>query len=373
MLQLNFPNPVTSSKDFFGRKIERARVERTLLSAAASGKRQPVVILGERRVGKTSLQNVTLQRLQEQAPGQIIPLVIGPLGIHRAADFAHAILRSLAAVNETNLPSLPGDANLAQPTLFDELFSHLSSSLPTITYLVCVDEFEEIVRTVGGEESLRIDALIHHLSGESSLPVNLFFTMTSLPPLVSYSIPTPFTSMAEMVDLQPLSTTETVGMIQELLAGKVILAEEQAYKLAHLSGGHPYFTKLLLANLLDSNRTIPWLASEADCDQAVAAAVQDSRAQLAVKNLYQHHFNDEERFILIWLAGRDEPLETSEVQSISITHLTAARELVRRDYLSEKAGGFDYRIRYLHLWLRDWEEYGEERERLHIVDSGTGR
>lgn len=369
MIQLNFPYPVTSCRDFFGRKAERNRIEHTLLSAAASGKRQPVVILGERRIGKTSLQNVALQSLKKQAAGKIIPLTFGPRGIKNAADFAQAILRCVAAAHEGSLSSLPEHTDPAQPGLFDELFSLLCSHLPTITYLLCVDEFEEIVRNVGDEESRRIDALIHHLSGESSLPINLFLTMTSLPPMVTYSIPTPFTSMAEMVDLQPLSPTETVEMIFELLSGSVILAEVHAQRLALLSGGHPYFAKLLLANLLDRNRerAIPWAARTEDISQAVMDAIQDSRAQLAVKNLYRHHFNDEERLVLIWLAGRDEALETVNLQSISISHLTAARGLARRDYLTEKAGLFDFRIQFLRFWLRNWEEFSEEAERLHIV------
>jgi hypothetical protein len=55
MIELNFPNEVSEEKDFYGRRREREQIERTLLS----GTGRPVIILGERRIGKTSLQLIT--------------------------------------------------------------------------------------------------------------------------------------------------------------------------------------------------------------------------------------------------------------------------------------------------------------------------
>src|SRR5436853_5721996 len=60
MSELNFPNAVRDEKDFYGRKAELERIEGVLLSS----KRIPLIIIGERRIGKTSIQNIIIRRLR---------------------------------------------------------------------------------------------------------------------------------------------------------------------------------------------------------------------------------------------------------------------------------------------------------------------
>ena len=54
---MNFPNPVQTRADLFGRDQELQRIQATLRLS----KRRPIIIMGERLMGKTSLLNVALE------------------------------------------------------------------------------------------------------------------------------------------------------------------------------------------------------------------------------------------------------------------------------------------------------------------------
>jgi hypothetical protein len=76
MIELNFPNAVRHEKDFYGRKAELEHIERVFLS----GRRVPIVIIGERRIGKTSLQNVVIEHMQKISQPRFVPLWLEPRG-----------------------------------------------------------------------------------------------------------------------------------------------------------------------------------------------------------------------------------------------------------------------------------------------------
>src|SRR5262245_696913 len=60
-IELNFPNPVETLADLFDRKEELNQIQQEIESPI----RRPIVIIGERRTGKTSILNVAAENLTQ--------------------------------------------------------------------------------------------------------------------------------------------------------------------------------------------------------------------------------------------------------------------------------------------------------------------
>jgi len=84
-VELNFPNPVETLADLFDRDAELELV----LTALRSPTRRPIVIMGERVMGKTSLLNVAAEA------AAVMP---EPRAIVTAGDFAGLLSDSYATV-----------------------------------------------------------------------------------------------------------------------------------------------------------------------------------------------------------------------------------------------------------------------------------
>ncbi len=374
MIELNFPNPIFSEKDdqgrriFFGRQSERERIERTL----SSGVRRPVIVLGERRSGKTSLQRVSTSSLEAQRPGHFCPLFIEPQGIRSRDQLAQQILERLCSLLGTSLRQ----AGLAETTdsvgQFVDAVVHLIGPQDGQGVLVCVDEFETILTSSPQPEQDKILGLITHIIEQTDLPLTFFLTMTGLTKSIQESYRSSFAAVAEIIRLEPFDLETTQDMVTGLLQGQVDFPPALVAHLFRLSGGYPYFSKLLLANLLERyppRGKEPLTVSEDMLKQTVRDAAHDPRADIAVKNIYQVHFDDLEKRIVLLLAGRGEGgrLTLEELDIMGVSLKTAARRLAQRCYLKgHDDGSFGFHVTFLGHWLRSWIEFEEEQERLEL-------
>lgn len=374
MIELNFPNPVFSEKDaqgrriFFGRQAERERIARTVLS----GTRRPVIVLGERRSGKTSLQRVSTGCLEKQSPGQVWPLFIEPQGIRSRDQLAQQILERLCSVLGTSLRGTGLTEVTSSVGQFVDAVAHLIGPQDEQVALVCVDEFETILTNCPQQEQDKIVGLITHLIEQTNLPLVFFLTMTGLTKSIQESYRSSFASVAEIIRLQPFDPETIQVMVTELLRGQVIFPPAQMARLFQLSGGYPYFGKLLLAKMLEryplqEEKTLT--VSEDMLGQTVRDAARDPRADIAVKNIYQVHFDESEKSIVLLLAERGEHgrLTLEELNILGVSLKTATRRLAQRYYLREHDdGSFGFRVGFLGRWLKDWIEFEEEQERLEL-------
>ena len=136
--------PLTQQQEIFiGRSDISARIEQLLLD-----RRQPPLLLyGQRRVGKTSL----LHNLGRLLPSTIVPLFVDLQGpASRAQDdagflynVARAMVRSARQQRHLELPPLEREALAADPfTVFDEWLDELETALGDSMALLMLDEFE---------------------------------------------------------------------------------------------------------------------------------------------------------------------------------------------------------------------------------------
>ena len=365
MAELNFPNAVREEGDFYGRQTELRQIEAIL----RGGRSVPVVILGERRIGKTSLQNVVLQRLVGSDGERFLALQIEPRGLVSLEDLTQAILQRLSSkmsdFRATSEPIILPPTPVGQ---FDQVFRHLAEPAPSEVFLLCIDEFDEIVRSARPDELPRIMGLIHHLMEHADLPLRLFFTMTRIPSQLEIEQYSPLVSKSTPIELSPLPVEDLEALVKGVSHSSLwtLSGIECLYE---LSGGHPYIAKLLLLHVLGiaSQSEPPPTVEREQVEFALSAALEDPHANHVLSNLYRVHFNDNEKALLLTVSRRGSLVTEKELKLAGAAWSKAARYLENRHYLQKISAGVDYRINFLGKWLRSWIEFEEECERFSAL------
>lgn len=366
MIELNFPNAVSREEDFYGRKTERERIEQTLLT----GNPRSIIILGERRIGKTSLQNVSARRMQSLESGRFVPLCLNAPAIRSLEDYAREILHGIcsylgASLGDTGLLDPNGQFKLRSLGEFTDATARLLQIVSDKTLILCIDELDSILVNCQADAD-KIRGLTDYVIQSPELPLLVFVSMAHLPQSMRKAFASPvLTSESEVIELGPLSEGETVEMVRGLLEDQVRLGEGAVERLLRLSAGHPYFVKLLLDHLLARYWRGAQLAVSPDMIEAVIPdAAHDPRVRYALDNIYKMHFNQQERQLVLLLAERGTLVAEDELRALGPDLITAARRLERRGYLAREGDGYDFRVHFLGHWLRQWEEYEEELEYL---------
>lgn len=373
MLIMDFPNAVTSRSAFYNRREALEKALRVILA----GKRVPVVVIGERRIGKTSFHNVVMEMICQENPAYVM-LQVEPRGNATVDLFAEAVLRQMTMhlkrdLHDTGLYTAERHFHLDAPDQFDLAVRRILPDGWRGQFVLCIDEFDEIVRLTtktGETEKERLFDLIHHLVERSSLPLTLFFTMTRVPDPLKREVPSPLMGKSEIVELAPLPHPATLDMIDWLLKDtKITIQPAAKERMAELAGGHPYFIKLLVSNLSSpiqnqDEATIDLIEFE----QAVLPrALDDPRARYAIENIYKaQHFSPDEKSVLLYLAERGEPVEMAEFRMAGREVMHAVNSLTARNYLFKQENRYTIRIRFLEHWFRNWAEFEEELERLNV-------
>ncbi len=373
MIPLDFPNPVKEESGFFG---QERRAALAIICDLLAKDSLSVVIVGERRIGKTTMLDAVLRRVRTNAALDFLPVTIEPRGIASRDGLAQAILLAVAdpigkKLNETGLVDADHRFHLDSPAQFGAaLMRLLGESASQRSCLVCIDEFDEVLRNAGDELS-KVIGLVNWLvqqTARTGLPLRFILTMTHIPEALAREKASPLMSQTYQVFLNLFPPVDIEAMIKGLLSSQASLSKEGLDYLYALSGGHPYFAKLLLANMqewihLQGGRLV---VSPETLNQAVQAAVNDPRAETAVKNLYEIQFSKDEKRIILLLAHQRKPVLDEKLREASIFLSTAAKRLVERGYLARGAAGYDFRIAFLGDWLRNWSAFDEELQQLHV-------
>lgn len=380
MIELNFPEPVTCDEAFYDRHAELAKIER----AFRLRETRSVIVQGDRRIGKTSFQTIAAQRLARDSSLGIVPLVL-PFGptMRSVDDLAQEVLHALCLhldcnPRDTGLFDAEGQFHLSSVGQYWQEIAQLLAGVPGRTFLVCIDEFDGLLRACPTPEQQGqvLDLLQDLIERRSELPLQLLLSMTNLA-FAEIDLPgSPLVSKSEVIELSCFSQSDMDEMVRSLLASCAEVQEGAVARLFSLSGGHPYVTKLLLENLLAPCGYEPWglVVDGAAVEGAIAGAADDPRARSALTNLYEVHFGEREKALLLLLAERqvrrDARLAKRELRVLGPDYVTAGESLARRGYLarSELVCDSDHhvyalQIGFLGYWLRRWERYESEAEK----------
>ncbi len=366
-----FPAAVQRPDDFFDR--EQALWE--TLNILRIRARQPIVLQGERGVGKTSLLLRAERALAEEPWGgwQWRVFYITPGRLDHWERFAWELLDGLELTLSDLAPALALDnAYREHPLTFarlvrlvDQMMSQGLAQEPRLGIVVMMDEIDK--GGVHPDALEKILASIHYLVEKTELP--LFFMMT----IIARNLPEPAWGSplpAKLIRLAPMDATSLGEMV-------VALARQQGWQLPlealqtwvqELSGGHSYLAKLLLAAVrheelsLKASQPLTW-QPEAFLQRALAMEEADQ----LLEDVYRRFFSDEEKAVALELAERwPKGIREEELDGWQEPYIRALWLLVERGYVQRQLNAYAFRMGFWPAWLRAWSLWPLERRKHPI-------
>lgn len=271
--------PLTERQEIFtGRTDIGTRIEQLLLDR----RRPPLLLYGQRRMGKTSLLN-NLGRL---LPNSIIPMFVdlqGPVSsASDAVGFLYNIARSMTnsaqRQNAFALPSLDRVTLQDDPfTGFDEWLDKVEQKLEQNTALLALDEFEALddaIRKGRFDEQDALGMLRHLIQHRPRFKVMLAgsHTIEEFQRWASYLI------NVQVVHISYLKEPEARQLIERPVSDFTLRYEPDAVDRAlQLTRCHPFLIQLLCGEIValknEQDPSIRRLATLADVEAAIPAAL----------------------------------------------------------------------------------------------------
>jgi len=365
-----FPMPVKDPKDFFGRADELKKVQDQLLNTSDI----LVFVHGEPKIGKTSFLNRVKVMLDEASTleTRFLYFSIEPAEIDSVETFAREIWNNLQRLCKEYAPLA-----FEGKTFSFQGYGHFSAELaealsvfPNFRFVVFLDEIEKIKSITDNVKFHQIIGLLRFLIEQTNLPiafvVSSFQTQEQFFPSGFGSPPSPLD-----IKLEPLERSECDEMLASFFSveGKDILLE----RIYRLSGGHPYVAKMLAAEIYDAlqKSSAAQIVENIAWQRQVSKILLSSEANAFFTSLYSH-FSDEERYVFLFLARRPQYLlEGRELSLWRAVYRSATSQLENeKSYLLRMPdGGYQLRLQLFGDWLKNWEKFPLESERLGLPAS----
>jgi len=377
---VEIPNPYATGRPlgpgspvFFGRDDLFDFVRENL---GGLGQENILVLVGQRRMGKTSLLRQLPAHLGEEylpvfLDGQALGLEGGVAGL--LYDVALEIIEALAGQGIDGEPLTLDDLAQRPTHAFEKQFlPQVVQALDGRVLLLLFDEFEELeMRVRSGELSSTVFSYLRHLMQHSRNLAFLFAGTHRLEDLTAdyWSI------------LFNIALYRRVGTLDAGAARQLIVEPVQGYglvyddlavdKMLRVTGGHPYFLQLLcyaLVNLHNRERR-NYLTIE-DVNHTLAEIVGLGEAQLA---FLWGESSPQEQAVLLALArllSTGEPgtqdaiarlLEEFGLRVSRAGIAEAIGQMVRREILQQVEQGanrYEFTVDLMRLWLEESKSLG---------------
>lgn len=352
--------PLTEQQEIFvGRTAISARIEQLLLDR----RRPPLLLYGQRRVGKTSLLN-NLGRL---LPSTIVPLFVDLQGpASRAQDeagflynVARSMVRSAQAQRDLTLPPLSREQLFDDPfTRFDEWLDVVETALAPQVALLMLDEFEALEQVLANgrfDETVVLGMLRHLIQHRPRFKVLLAgsHTLNEFQRWASYLI------NVQVIHIGYLDAAEAQQLVTAPVHGFALQYEPAAaQRVQALTRGHPFLVQLLCAEIVARKNEQPpaqrRLATMADVETAVAPALQHGSFFFA--DVEQNQVDMVGREVLRLLAAAGEGTAVPRAQLVeyvpSLMALEQAlRDLQHRELIEPAADGYRFQVELLRRWF----------------------
>lgn len=340
-------------KDFYDRKTPRELAEPILW--ALMGK--PIVFLGERRAGKTSMLKLLIHSLESDS--RFIPVEVPWLGIRSAADLMRELLDNLYFKLDLDNTSLRETfLQIRTTSEFHRAIASILKYAPDKIIVFGIDEFDSIViDQVDETKKYEILAVISSLVEAQSLPVKLVLTMTRELSKLEMGHASPLTARAEQIRLEPFSKADLDEMILGIAGSEISFNEQDLQHIFNLSGGWPYFAKALLYYLVQ----LP--PNEERFEQTKEKAVRDHGLSDALEHIYLKHWDDSQKTMILLVAQRGGQVMPEEMSVLEESVKTAAKELVKRGYLLEAENRYHFRVGLMQDWFARWPRFEEQAQK----------
>jgi hypothetical protein len=352
--------PLTEQQEIFvGRTDVSARIEQLLLDR----RRPPLLLYGQRRMGKTSL----LTNLGRLLPSTIVPLFVDLQGpatrASEHAGFLYNIARGMVDSAERQrgliLPPLPREALATDPfTRFDEWLDEVEGALQGNTALLALDEFEVLddALTEGRfSEKAVLGTLRHLIQHRSRFKVLLAgsHTLDELRRWSSYLI------NVQVVHIGYLKEDEARQLVERPVEGFALRYEPDAsQRVVDLTRGHPALVQLLCSEIVALKNEQPpavrRLARLDDVEAAVPEAL--SHGSFFFADIEQNQVDAAGVVLLRFLAARGEGAVVERGiladQFPDQGALDRALDLLMRRELIERVdGGYRIQVEIIRRWF----------------------
>ena len=352
--------PLTERQEVFvGRADVGAHIERLLLDR----RRPPLLLYGQRRMGKTSLLN-NLGRL---LPSTIVPLFVDLQGPATQArdhagflyNVARGMIDSAAQRRGLVLPALTRQTLATDPfTYFDEWLDQIEAALPDSTILVSLDEFGTLDdANAGGRFTVEpvLSMLRHIVQHHPHFKLLLAGSqgLDELQRWASYLI------NMQVVHIGYLQEDEARQLVERPVKDFMLRYEPEASRrVLALTRSHPSLVQLLCAEIValknEQAPAVRRLARLADVEVAVPEAL--SHGSFFFADIQCNQMDAAGLAVLRCLAAQGEggmvSRENLARQLSNPDDLDRALGLlVRRELIEAAQGGYRFQVELIRRWF----------------------
>ncbi len=339
-----------TAQDFF----DRTDIKRLLLRQIMDNGRRLAIIQGERRAGKTSMLRLLANRLELDSVGQFVSIMIPWQSVQTADDLAEEMLQGAAFELKT--------AALEKDSLATALRALLNDN-PGKTAVICLDEFDSILEQATAGEQIKILNLINNLLQTPDLPLVFLLTLVRMPQLPSAAV---LQAHGVTAALSPFDQNDLEEMSRALMNDYANqLTAIDWHRLHTLSGGWPYFAKLLLVSMAETDFGPRWI------EMAARDALQRPLLEQTMIHIYGRHFDKHEKASVLWLAQFKTGQPIAALTAAPLDIQTAVKSLIRRGYLhiNQQDQRCQFRIGLLAYWFPRWPKFDEESRKYGLEKS----
>ncbi len=349
-------NPLTQEQKIFtGRTDIGIRIEQLLLDR----RRPPLLLYGQRRMGKTSLLN----NIGKLLPNSIIPMFVDLQGAPSSASDHAGFLYNLAKEMEKSakkegvtLPSLTREVLKSDPfTYFYEWLDKVEQALEQNTALLALDEFEVLDNAIAKgrfDEQDVLGMLRHLIQHRPRFKVLLAGSHT----IEEYQRWASYLINVQVVHISYLKEAEARQLIERPVKDFTLRYEPNAVeRVLQLTRCHPFLVQLLCAEIIvlknKQDPSIRRLATLADVEAAIPKALQSGRFFFAdIKNNQVDAIGkDILRFIAVQGEGAIVSRQTLLQQFLDAD--ITFNLLLQRELIEEVDDGYRFQVELIRRWF----------------------
>ncbi|MEL7244022.1 MAG: AAA family ATPase, partial [Cyanobacteria bacterium J06573_2] len=353
--------PLTLEQQMFtGRDDIGIRIEQLLLDR----RRPPVLLYGQRRMGKTSLLN----NLGKLLPNSIIPMFVDLQGAPSSAKDSTGFLFNLAKqmINSAKhqsaliLPSLTREILENDPfTNFDEWLDKVEETLGENTALLMLDEFEVLDNAIGkgrfDEEDI-LGMLRHLIQHRPKFKVLIAGSHT----IEEYQRWASYLINVQVVKVSYLLEHEARQLIVNPIEDFTLRYEPDAVeRILQLTRYHPFLVQLLCSELValknEQDPSIRRLATLNDVKAAIPEAL--STGGFFFADIQNNQVDAIGLEILRFIAAKGEKAivseETIALEFQDTDYLSSIKLLLQRELIEEVDDGYCFQVELIRRWFEN--------------------
>lgn len=351
--------PLTKHQDIF---VGREDISRRIETILRNQHHPPILLYGQRRMGKTSL----LYNLRWMLPHRILPVFVdlqGPAGLaENHASFLYNLIKGItisAHQQEMMIEPLPYASLESHPfTVFDDWLDMLEATMTAHDremILLALDEFEALdaafVRKRLDAEMI-LGALRHIIQHRARFKLLLAGSHT----LDEFTRWSGYLINAQIVHLSYLSPRATAQLIKQPIKDFNLRYTEEAVQHAMwLTHGHPYLTQLLCSEIIMRKNGQPVelrrLATKEDVEDAAREVL--IRGHQFFADIAYHQIPQDARSILSQFSATPTGESVYFPPEFPPTDKMMLRELIHRDLIERSGTGYRFQVELIRRWFAE--------------------